>query len=186
MINLNHKHPLKLYVFIYLFSFNRVAKLRDELMAIRTECSAVYNKGRVLTTEQTKLMISGITESLNSGFTRNLTPEINAAMTQLTPTLTSSSLTSGLSSGLASRLTPTITPAYTPGIPPRLTQSYVTGVDSGTLQTLKLMQIRKPLMKSAFVDQNLTEEEVNMKFVQDLLSWVEEMQVAIFTETVRS
>ncbi|NXT38124.1 DYST protein, partial [Pelecanoides urinatrix] len=158
----------------------RVAKLRDELMAIRTECSSVYNKGHALTTEQTKLMISGITESLNSGFTTNLTPELNAAMTQgLTPTLTSSSLTSGLSSGLTSRLTPTITPAYTPGIPPRLIQSYVTGVDSGTLQTLKLMQIRKPLMKSAFVDQNLTEEEVNMKFVQDLLSWVEEMQVQL-------
>ncbi|NXF74846.1 DYST protein, partial [Sclerurus mexicanus] len=158
----------------------RVAKLRDELMAIRTECSSVYNKGHALTTEQTKLMISGITESLNSGFTTNLTPELNAAMTQgLTPTLTSSSLTSGLSSGLSSRLTPTITPAYPPGIPPRLIQSYVTGVDSGTLQTLKLMQIRKPLMKSAFVDQNLTEEEVNMKFVQDLLSWVEEMQVQL-------
>ncbi|XP_039236353.1 dystonin isoform X5 [Pipra filicauda] len=125
----------------------RVAKLRDELMALRTECSSVYNKGHALTTEQTKLMISGITESLNSGFTTNLTPEINAAMTQ--------------------------------GIPPRLIQSYVTGVDSGTLQTLKLMQIRKPLMKSAFVDQNLTEEEVNMKFVQDLLSWVEEMQVQL-------
>ncbi|NXN52662.1 DYST protein, partial [Rynchops niger] len=158
----------------------RVAKLRDELIAIRTECSSVYNKGHALTTEQTKLMISGITESLNSGFTTNLTPELNAAMTQgLTPSLTSSSLTSGLSSGLTSRLTPTITPAYTPGIPPRLVQSYVTGVDSGTLQTLKLMQIRKPLMKSAFVDQNLTEEEVNMKFVQDLLSWVEEMQVQL-------
>ncbi|NXD67936.1 DYST protein, partial [Eolophus roseicapillus] len=158
----------------------RVAKLHDELMAIRTECSSVYNKGRALTTEQTKLMISGITESLNSGFTTNLTPESNGAMTQgLTPTLTSSSLTSGLSSGLTSRLTPTITPAYTPGIPPRLIQSYVTGVDSGTLQTLKLMQIRKPLMKSAFVDQNLPEEEVNMKFVQDLLSWVEEMQVQL-------
>ncbi|XP_054678921.1 dystonin isoform X5 [Grus americana] len=158
----------------------RVAKLRDELMAIRTECSSVYNKGHALTTEQTKLMISGITESLNSGFTTNLTPELNAAMTHgLTPTLTSSSLTSGLSSGLTSRLTPTTTPAYTPGIPPRLIQSYVTGVDSGTLQTLKLMQIRKPLMKSAFVDQNLTEEEVNMKFVQDLLSWVEEMQVQL-------
>uniref|UniRef100_A0A8C5X091 Dystonin n=1 Tax=Malurus cyaneus samueli TaxID=2593467 RepID=A0A8C5X091_9PASS len=158
----------------------RVAKLRDDLMAIRTECSSVYNKGHTLTTEQTKLMISGITESLNSGFTTNLTPELNAAMTQgLTPTLTSSSLTSGLSSGLASRLTPTITPAYPPGIPPRLIPSYVTGVDSGTLQTLKLMQIRKPLMKSAFVDQNLTEEEVNMKFVQDLLSWVEEMQVQL-------
>uniref|UniRef100_A0A8B9TEX1 Dystonin n=1 Tax=Anas platyrhynchos TaxID=8839 RepID=A0A8B9TEX1_ANAPL len=61
----------------------------------------------------------------------------------------------------------------------QLVQSYVTGVDSGTLQTLKLMQIRKPLMKSAFVDQNLTEEEVNMKFVQDLLNWVEEMQVQL-------
>ncbi|XP_050172340.1 dystonin isoform X5 [Myiozetetes cayanensis] len=158
----------------------RVAKLRDELMALRTECSSVYNKGHALTTEQTKLMISGITESLNSGFTTNLTPELNAAMTQgLTPPLTSSSLTSGLSSGLTSRLTPTITPTYPPGIPPRLVQSYVTGVDSGTLQTLKLMQIRKPLMKSAFVDQNLTEEEVNMKFVQDLLSWVEEMQVQL-------
>ncbi|KAM6280739.1 dystonin isoform 2-T2 [Porphyrio hochstetteri] len=158
----------------------RVARLRDELMAIRTKCSSVYNKGHALPTEQTKLMISGITESLNSGFTTNLTPELNAAMTQgLTPTLTSSSLTSGLSSGLTSRLTPTVTPAYTPGIPPRLIQSYVTGVDSGALQTLKLMQIRKPLMKSAFVDQNLTEEEVNMKFVQDLLSWVEEMQVQL-------
>ncbi|NXJ82467.1 DYST protein, partial [Trogon melanurus] len=158
----------------------RVAKLRDELVAIRTECSSVYNKGHALTTEQTKLMISGITESLNSGFTTNLTPELNAAMTQgLTPTLTSSSLTSGLSSGLTSRLTPTITPTYTPGIPPRLIQSYVSGVDSGTLQTLKLMQIRKPLMKSAFVDQNLSEEEVNMKFVQDLLNWVEEMQVQL-------
>uniref|UniRef100_A0A672VG03 Dystonin n=1 Tax=Strigops habroptila TaxID=2489341 RepID=A0A672VG03_STRHB len=158
----------------------RVAKLHDELMAIRAECSSVYNKGRALTTEQTKLMISGITESLNSGFTTNLTPESNAAMTQgLTPTLASSSLTSGLSSGLTSRLTPTITPTYTAGVPPRLIQSYVTGVDSGTLQTLKLMQIRKPLMKSAFVDQNLPEEEVNMKFVQDLLSWVEEMQVQL-------
>ncbi|NXP13047.1 DYST protein, partial [Thinocorus orbignyianus] len=158
----------------------RVAKLRDELIAIRTECSSMYSKGHALTTEQAKLMISGLTESLNSGFTTNLTPELNAAMAQgLTPTLTSSSLTSGLSSGLTSRLTPIITPTCTPGIPPRLIQSYVTGVDSGTLQTLKLMQIRKPLMKSAFVDQNLTEEEVNMKFVQDLLSWVEEMQVQL-------
>ncbi|NWU64640.1 DYST protein, partial [Pterocles burchelli] len=156
----------------------RVAKLRDELMAIRTECSSVYSKGHALTTEQTKLMISGITESLNSGFTAN--PELNAAMTQgLTPTLTSSSLTSGLSSGLTSRLTPAIAPAYTPGIPPQLIQSYATGVDSGTLQTLKLIPIRKPLMKSAFADQNLTEEEVNMKFAQDLLSWVEEMQVQL-------
>ncbi|XP_065586915.1 dystonin isoform X5 [Cyrtonyx montezumae] len=158
----------------------RVAKLRDELMAMRTEFSSLYSKGHTLTTEQTKLMISGITESLNSGFTTNLTPELNAAMTQgLTPSLTSSSLTSGLSPGLTSRLTPAMTPAYTPGMPPQLIQSYVTGVDGGTLQTLKLTQIRKPLMKSAFVDQNLTEEEVNMKFVQDLLNWVEEMQVQL-------
>lgn len=42
------------------------------------------------------------------------------------------------------------------------------------------MQIRKPLLKSSLLDQNLTEEEVNMKFVQDLLNWVDEMQV-VFT-----
>ncbi|XP_054858022.1 dystonin isoform X2 [Eublepharis macularius] len=154
----------------------RVAKLRDDLMALRAECSSVYSKGRTLTTEQTKMMISGITQSLNSGFAPNLSPGLSQG---LTPSLTSSSLTSGLSSGLSSRLTPSITPAYTPGFPPRLIQSYVTGVDSGALQTLKLMQIRKPLMKSAFVDQNLTEEEVNMKFVQDLLRWVDEMQVQL-------
>nr|XP_048701181.1 dystonin isoform X2 [Caretta caretta] len=158
----------------------RVAKLRDDLMALRTECSSVFSKGRTLTTEQTKLMISGITQSLNSGFAPNLNPDLNSGMTQsLTPTLTSSSLTSGLSSGLTSRLTPAITPAYTPGFPPRLIQTCVTGVDTNALQTLKLMQIRKPLMKSAFVDQNLTEEEVNLKFVQDLLNWVDEMQVQL-------
>ncbi|XP_074803960.1 dystonin isoform X7 [Natator depressus] len=158
----------------------RVAKLRDDLMALRTECSSVFSKGRTLTTEQTKLMISGITQSLNSGFAPNLNPDLNSGMTQgLTPPLTSSSLTSGLSSGLTSRLTPAITPAYTPGFPPRLIQTCVTGVDTSALQTLKLMQIRKPLMKSAFVDQNLTEEEVNLKFVQDLLNWVDEMQVQL-------
>ncbi|XP_074982587.1 dystonin isoform X15 [Caretta caretta] len=158
----------------------RVAKLRDDLMALRTECSSVFSKGRTLTTEQTKLMISGITQSLNSGFAPNLNPDLNSGMTQsLTPTLTSSSLTSGLSSGLTSRLTPAITPAYAPGFPPRLIQTCVTGVDTNALQTLKLMQIRKPLMKSAFVDQNLTEEEVNLKFVQDLLNWVDEMQVQL-------
>ncbi|XP_050806456.1 dystonin isoform X9 [Gopherus flavomarginatus] len=158
----------------------RVAKLRDDLLALRTECSSIFSKGHTLTTEQTKLMISGITQSLNSGFAPNLNPDLNSGMTQsLTPTLTSSSLTSGLSSGLTSRLTPAITPAYTPGFPPRVIQTYVTGVDTNALQTLKLMQIRKPLMKSAFVDQNLTEEEVNMKFVQDLLNWVDEMQVQL-------
>uniref|UniRef100_A0A8C0H5C4 Dystonin n=1 Tax=Chelonoidis abingdonii TaxID=106734 RepID=A0A8C0H5C4_CHEAB len=158
----------------------RVAKLRDDLLALRTECSSIFSKGHTLTTEQTKLMISGITQSLNSGFAPNLNPDLNSGMTQsLTPTLTSSSLTSGLSSGLTSRLTPAITPAYTPGFPPRVIQTYVTGVDTNALQTLKLMQIQKPLMKSAFVDQNLTEEEVNMKFVQDLLNWVDEMQVQL-------
>ncbi|XP_062981103.1 dystonin isoform X2 [Elgaria multicarinata webbii] len=158
----------------------RVAKLRDDLMALRAECSSIYSKGRTLTTEQTKMMISGITQSLNSGFAPNLSPSLNSGLSQgLTPSLTSSSLTSGLSSGLSSRLTPAITPAYTPGFPPRLIQSYITGVDTGGLQTLKLMQVRKPLMKSAFIDQNLTEEEVNMKFVQDLLRWVDEMQVQL-------
>nr|XP_016852514.1 PREDICTED: dystonin isoform X9 [Anolis carolinensis] len=158
----------------------RVGKLRDDLMALRAECSSIYSKGRTLTTEQTRMMISGITQSLNSGFAPNLSPGLNSGLSQgLSPSLTSSSLTSGLSSGLSSRLTPAITPAYTPGFPPRLIQSYITGVDSGGLQTLKLMQIRKPLMKSAFVDQNLTEEEVNMKFVQDLLRWVDEMQVQL-------
>ncbi|XP_014426859.2 dystonin isoform X19 [Pelodiscus sinensis] len=158
----------------------RVAKLRDDLMALRTECSSIFSKGHTLTTEQTKLMISGISRSLNSGFPPNLNPDLNSGMTHsLTPSLTSSSLTSGLSSGLTSRLTPAITPAYTPGFPPRVIQTYVTGVDTNALQTLKLMQIRKPLMKSAFVDQNLTEEEVNMKFVQDLLNWVDEMQVQL-------
>nr|XP_034965652.1 dystonin isoform X34 [Zootoca vivipara] len=158
----------------------RVAKLRDDLMALRAECSSVYSKGRTLTTEQTKMMISGITQSLNSGFAPNFSPSLNSGLSQgLSPSLTSSSLTSGLSSGFSSRMTPAITPAYTPGFPPRLIQSYITGVDTGALQTLKLMQIRKPLMKSAFIDQNLTEEEVNMKFVQDLLRWVDEMQVQL-------
>ncbi|XP_026550970.1 dystonin isoform X4 [Pseudonaja textilis] len=158
----------------------RVAKLRDNLMALKAECSSIYNKGRILTTEQTKMMISGITQSLNSGFAPSLSPNLNAGLNQgLSPSLTSSSLTSGLSSGFSPRLTPAITPAYTPGFPPRLIQSYITGVDTGGLQTLKLTQIRKPLMKSAFIDQNLTEEEVNMKFVQDLLRWVDEMQVQL-------
>ncbi|XP_039176253.1 dystonin isoform X39 [Crotalus tigris] len=158
----------------------RVAKLRDNLMALKAECSSIYNKGRILTTEQTKMMISGITQSLNSGFAPSLSPNLNSGLSQgLSPSLTSSSLTSGLSSGFSPRVTPAITPAYTPGFPPRLIQSYVTGVDTGALQTLKLTQIRKPLMKSAFIDQNLTEEEVNMKFVQDLLRWVDEMQVQL-------
>ncbi|XP_074205070.1 dystonin isoform X19 [Camelus bactrianus] len=142
----------------------RVAKLRDEILALRNECSSVYSKGRVLTTEQTKLMISGITQSLTQG---------------LTPSLTPSSVTSGLSSGLTSRLTPAVTPAFTPGVPPGVVPSFSSGVEANSLQTLKLMQIRKPLLKSSLLDQNLTEEEINMKFVQDLLNWVDEMQMQL-------
>lgn len=156
----------------------RVAKLRDEIMALRNECSSVYSKGRMLTTEQTKLMISGITQSLNSGFAQTLHPSLTSGLTQgLTPSLTSSSMTSGLSSGMTSRLTPSVTPAYTPGFPSGSVPNFSSGVEPNSLQTLKLMQIRKPLLKSSLLDQNLTEEEINMKFVQDLLNWVEEMQV---------
>ncbi|XP_046495540.1 dystonin isoform X16 [Equus quagga] len=158
----------------------RVAKLRDEIMALRNECSSVYSKGRLLTTEQTKLMISGITQSLNSGFAQTLNPNLSSGLTQsLTPSLTPSSVTSGLSSGLTSRLTPSVTPAYTPGFPSGLVPNFSSGVETNSLQTLKLMQIRKPLLKSSLLDQNLTEEEVNMKFVQDLLNWVDEMQVQL-------
>ncbi|XP_016053516.1 PREDICTED: dystonin isoform X2 [Miniopterus natalensis] len=155
----------------------RVAKLRDEIMALRNECSSVYSKGRMLTTEQTKLMISGITQSLNSGFAQTLNPSLNSGLTQsLTPSLTPSSMKSGLSSGLTSRLTPSLTPVYTPGFPTGLVPNFNSGVETNSLQTLKLMQIRKPLLKSSLLDQNLTEEEINMKFVQDLLNWVDEMQ----------
>lgn len=166
------------YIIAYHFSFSfRVAKLRDAIMALRNECSSVYSKGRMLTTEQTKLMISGITQSLNSGFAQTLNPSLNSGLTQsLTPSLTPSSVTSGLSSGLTSRLTPSLTPAYTPAFP-GLVPNFNSGVEANSLQTLKLMQIRKPLLKSSLLDQNLTEEEINMKFVQDLLNWVDEMQV---------
>ncbi|XP_058410106.1 dystonin isoform X19 [Diceros bicornis minor] len=158
----------------------RVAKLRDEIMALRNECSSVYSKGRLLTTEQTKLMISGITQSLNSGFAQTLHPNLNSGLTQsLTPSMTPSGVTSGLSSGLTSRLTPSVTPAYTPGFPSGLVPSFSSGGETNSLQTLKLMQIRKPLLKSSLLDQNLTEEEINMKFVQDLLNWVDEMQVQL-------
>ncbi|XP_054456427.1 dystonin [Anoplopoma fimbria] len=155
----------------------RVSKLRDELLALRAECSSVYSKGRTLTTEQTKMMISGITQSLNSGFSQN----INTSMTPaLTPALTPGGLgTPG--STFTSSLTP-YTPALTPGLQPASVQSYMGsggGMDPGSLRQLKHMQIRKPLQKSSLADPNMTEEEVNMKFVQDLLSWVEEMQLQL-------
>ncbi|XP_072533688.1 dystonin isoform X14 [Salminus brasiliensis] len=151
----------------------RVSKLRDDLLALRTECSSVYSKGRTLTTEQTKIMISGITQSLNSGFSQNLSAGLSPA---LTPALTPGALVTPVST-LSSSLTPALTPALTPGLQPTL----VSGGDmeTGVLQHLKQMQIRKPMLKSSLVDPSLSEEEVNMKFVQDLLNWVEEMQVQL-------
>ncbi|KAL1263492.1 hypothetical protein QQF64_006231, partial [Cirrhinus molitorella] len=149
----------------------RVSKLRDDLLTLRTECSSIYSKGRTLTSEQTKMMISGITQSLNSNFSQNF----NAG---LSPVLTPGLVTSGGS--------PAITPAMTPSMQPASVQTYLGGrggggggMEPGVLQQLKHMQIRKPMLKSSFVDPNLTEDEVNMKFVQDLLNWVEEMQVQL-------
>ncbi|XP_066552919.1 dystonin isoform X4 [Amia ocellicauda] len=161
----------------------RVSKIRDDLFTLKSECSSVYSKGRTLTTEQTKMMISGITQSLNSGFSQNLNPSLNAGLSQ---GLTPSGLMPGMSPGLPTftssytpSLTPSLTPAMTPGHQPVIVQSYMGGMDSGALQQLKLMNIRKPLMKSSLADSNLTEEEVNMNFVQDLLNWVDEMQVQL-------
>ncbi|KAG8000052.1 Dystonin, partial [Nibea albiflora] len=160
----------------------RVSKLRDDLLALRAECSSVYSKGRTLTTEQTKMMISGITQSLNSGFSQNINTSLTPA---LTPALTPGGLGtpgSTFTSSLTPCLTPSLTPALAPGLQPASVQSYMGGgggMDPGSLRHLKHMQIRKPLLKSSLADPNMTEEEVNMKFVQDLLNWVEEMQVQL-------
>ncbi|KAI1894733.1 hypothetical protein AGOR_G00118790 [Albula goreensis] len=171
----------------------RVSKLRDDLLAMRNECSSVYSKGRTLSTEQTKMMISGITQSLNSGFSSNLNAGLTPSLTPtLTPSLTPGGLaTPGTGTTFSSSLTqtclpPSLTPVMTPGLQPGALQAYMGGVvgaggavDPGALQQLKLMQIRKPLLKSSMMDPNMTEEEVNMNFVQDLLNWVEEMQVQL-------
>ncbi|KAM3606228.1 uncharacterized protein V6R79_013141 [Siganus canaliculatus] len=154
----------------------RVSKLRDDLLTLRAECSSVYSKGRTLTSEQTKMMISGITQSLNSGFSQNINTSLTPA---LTPALTPGST---FTSSLTPCLTPSLTPAMTPGLQTSTVQSYMSGggsMDPGSLRQLKHMQIRKPLMKSSLADSNMTEEEVNMKFVQDLLNWVEEMQLQL-------
>ncbi|KAM8858982.1 dystonin isoform 4-T4 [Spinachia spinachia] len=148
----------------------RVSNLRDELLALRADSSSVYSKCRTLTTEQTKMMISGITQSLNSGFSQNINPS-------LTPALTPGGLGSP-----GSTFTSSLTPCLTPGLQPALVQSYMGsggGMDPGGLRHMKNMQIRKPLLKSSLADSNMTEEEVNMKFLQDLLSWVDEMQVIL-------
>uniref|UniRef100_A0A3B5QRC9 Calponin-homology (CH) domain-containing protein n=1 Tax=Xiphophorus maculatus TaxID=8083 RepID=A0A3B5QRC9_XIPMA len=131
----------------------RVSRLRDDLLALRAECSTVYSKGRTLTTEQTKRMISGITQSLNSGFPqRGLGTPGSTFTSGLTPSL-NSSLTSYMGSG--------------------------GGMEPGNLMHLKHMQIRKPLMKSSLADPSMSEEEVNLKYVQDLLNWVEEMHLQL-------
>uniref|UniRef100_A0A672SPX3 Dystonin n=1 Tax=Sinocyclocheilus grahami TaxID=75366 RepID=A0A672SPX3_SINGR len=148
----------------------RVSNLRDDLLALRTECSTVYSKGRTLTSEQTKMMISGITQSLNSNFSPNFSAGLSPALTH-----------GGL---VTSDGSPAMSPAMTPSMQPASVQTYLSGRGGGTmeprvLQQLKQMQIRKPMLKSSFLDPNLTEDEVNVKFVQDLLNWVEEMQVQL-------
>ncbi|KAM9365281.1 dystonin [Pholidichthys leucotaenia] len=162
----------------------RVSKLRDDLLALRAECSSVYSKGRTLTTEQTKMMISGITQSLNSGFSQNINTSLTPA---LTPALTPGGFSTPgptFTSSLTPCLTPSLTPALNPGLQPASVQSYLGsgvggGMDPGSLRHLKNMQIRKPLLKSSLADPNMTEEEINMKYVQDLLNWVEEMQMQL-------
>ncbi|XP_017164330.1 dystonin isoform X2 [Poecilia reticulata] len=163
----------------------RVSRLRDDLLALRAECSTVYSKGRTLTTEQTKRMISGITQSLNAGFPQS----INSSFTSdITPSLTSGglgtpgSMFSGLTPSLNSSLSSPLTPSLTPNLPPASVPSYMGsggGMEPGNLMHLKHMQIRKPLMKSSLVDPSMTEEEVNLKYVQDLLNWVEEMHLQL-------
>uniref|UniRef100_A0A8B9KKY6 Dystonin n=1 Tax=Astyanax mexicanus TaxID=7994 RepID=A0A8B9KKY6_ASTMX len=112
----------------------RVSKLRDNLLALRTECSSVYSKGR-------------------------------------------STLSTSLSPALTPGMTPTLTPGLTPGLQPALVGGGE--METGVLQHLKQMHIRKPMLKSSLVDPNLSEEEVNLKFVQDLLNWVEDMQLQL-------
>lgn len=159
--------------FVYRTVSFRVSKVRDELLTLRSECSSVYSKGRTLTSEQTKMMISGITQSLNSGFSQNF----NGG---LSPALTHGGLVT-MGGGHGSALTPVMTPAMTPGMQPGSVQAFFGGrgggMEPGVFQQFKHMQIRKPVLKSSFMDPNLSEDEVNMKFVQDLLNWVEEMQV---------
>ncbi|XP_071265283.1 microtubule-actin cross-linking factor 1-like isoform X26 [Salvelinus alpinus] len=155
----------------------RVSKLRDDLLGMRAECSSVYRQGRTLTTQQTTMMISGLTQSLNSGFSSS---NLNSSLTPGGQGTPGSTFTSILTPGL----TPALSPAMTHGgMQSGLVQAYMggggVGMDPGDLQHLKQMQIRKPLCKSLLVDPNMTEDEVNINFVQDLINWVEEMQVQL-------
>ncbi|XP_075058641.1 dystonin isoform X19 [Mixophyes fleayi] len=182
----------------------RVASLRDELLSLRNEYSSIYSKGRMISSDQTQLMISGISQSLNSGFSQSLNPAMNSSMSHsmapmsptsltsgmsgsMTPGLPSnfnpglqSSLSSGFSHGFNShQLTPAMTPTFAPNFNPGLIQNYGGGMNTNALQSLKLMQVKKPLLKSSLADQNLPEEEGNITFVQDLVNWVEEMQIQL-------
>ncbi|XP_069742162.1 microtubule-actin cross-linking factor 1 isoform X16 [Narcine bancroftii] len=155
----------------------RVAKLRDELMMLKSEYSSVYSKGRSSSTNQTQLMMAGLTQSLNQSFSSDFSQS-------LTPSLTSTlSRTSSMTHGTTPVLTPSLPATLSSGLKPVLAHGFIQGfvptMDTDALQTVKLLQIRKPLMRSQFVDQSLTEEEVNMNFLQDLLSWVEDMQVQL-------
>ncbi|XP_061693198.1 dystonin [Syngnathoides biaculeatus] len=152
----------------------RVSNLRDDLLSLRAECSSVYSKGRTLTTEQTKKMISGITQSLNSGYSQNISP---------TPTLPPVLTQGGLDTlTFTSSLTSCLTPSLTTGLHSTSEQTYMSSAGSmepGSLQHMTHMHIPKPLMKSALADSSLTEEEVNMKYIQDLLNWVSDMQLQL-------
>ncbi|XP_075718080.1 dystonin isoform X4 [Rhinoderma darwinii] len=180
----------------------RVASLRDELLSLRNEYSSLYSKGRMIASDHTQLMLSGISQSLNSGFSQSLNPAMNSTMshnmapmspTGLTPSISGSmspglapnlasglpsSLSTNVSHGFNSHLTP-MTPTFAPNFNPGLIQNYATGMNSNALQSLKLMQVKKPMLRSSLADQNLPEEEVNVKFAQDLSNWVEEMQMQL-------
>ncbi|XP_077469506.1 dystonin isoform X8 [Stigmatopora argus] len=148
----------------------RVSNLRDDLLFLRAECGNLYSKGRTLTTEQTKMMISGITQSLDSGFSQNisLNPAFPPGLTQ--GGFDSSTFSSSLTSSL------------TPGLESVSEQSYMSSagiMEPDSLRHMTQMHIPKPLMKSSLADPSLTEGEVNMKYVQDLLKWVADMQLQL-------
>ncbi|XP_072354532.1 dystonin isoform X20 [Scyliorhinus torazame] len=157
----------------------RVSKLRDELMFLKSDYSSVYSKGRSLSMEQTQLMIAGLNQSLNQSFSSGFSPS-------LTPSLTSSlsrSLTPSLTHGLTPVHTPSLSMALSSGLKPVLTHGFIQGfvpcMDTDKILTVKLMQIRKPLIRSQIIDPTLTEEEINTNFLQDLLNWVEDVQVQL-------
>ncbi|XP_038656560.1 dystonin isoform X2 [Scyliorhinus canicula] len=157
----------------------RVTKLRDELMFLKSDYSSVYSKGRSLSMEQTQLMIAGLNQSLNqsfsSGFSQSLTPSLTSSLSR--------SLTPSLTHGLTPVHTPSLSMALSSGLKPVLTHGFIQGfvpcVDTDKILTVKLMQIRKPLMRSQIIDPTLTEEEINTNFLQDLLNWVEDVQVQL-------